>query len=421
MNQRERLFELLESFGLRNAILPSVLENKAEENQDKVFTIFENQTITYKETNERANRIAHGLLKIKLGRKPKIAVMLPNIPEFLDCWFGITKIRGVIVPVNIYLKGEMLQYILDDSDSEHFIIDHAYLKAFEVIRDRVPKIRTVIVFNAPSSFTTHEEIIDQEQERKILYLRYEALNDPNTTNPDVKIKDFDPMEIMYTSGTTGRPKGVLYRQYFVLAGLLVGNELKEGGIRGDDILYCPLPFFHSFAQFLTIMPTMFVNGKVVVDDRFHATDFWERTARYKATAFCYVGGMLPLLLKQPEKPIDRAHTIRVAYGGGCPQSIWDEFEERFGVKIYEGWSLSEAVGVTLNKAGSEGGKAGSIGTSIEGFMLRIIDSDGKELPPAEDPNNPKPENIGEILTKSTLPISLEYYKQKDVVKKKNHF
>jgi len=405
LSKREKIFELLETFGLRNATLPRVLEQKAKENQFRTFVIFEDQKISYREVNERANRIAHGILKLNLGRKPKIAVMLPNIPEFLDCWFGIAKIGGVIIPINIHLKGDMLQFILDDSDSEHIIIDYSYLKAFEAIKERVEKIKTVIVYNAPTTNTFD-------------YLSYEEIKASNKENPSVKVRDFQPMEIMYTSGTTGRPKGVLYRQYFTLAGLLVGNELRDGGLKEDDILYCPLPFFHSFAQFLAIMPTMFVNGTVVIADQFHATDFWERAAKYNSTAFCYVGGMLPLLLKQPERTTDTTHSIKVAFGGGCPKSIWNEFEKRFNVHIFEGWSLSEGIGFTLNKAGTEGGKEGSIGKSIEGFMLKIVNDDGNELSPAKDHHNPQPENIGEILAKSSLPISLEYYKRKDIIKKK---
>ncbi|HUX97988.1 MAG TPA: AMP-binding protein [Candidatus Deferrimicrobium sp.] len=398
VSQREKIFELLDSFGLRNATLPNVLEQKAEENKNKIFAIFGDKKITYKEINERANSIANGLLKLDLGRKQKIAVMLPNIPEFIDSWFGIAKIGGVIVPVNVFLKGDVLQFILSDSDSEHLIIDFSYLDAFEAIKGQVPMISTIIVLNAPTSAKLEPG-----------YLRYEQIIDSNTENPSIKVRDFQPMEIMYTSGTTGRPKGVLYRQYFTMAGLLVGNELKGGGLREDDILYCPLPFFHSFAQFLAIMPSMFVNGTIAIADRFHATDFWERATKCHATAICYVGGMLPMLLKQPEKEIDKTHTVRVAFGGGCPKSIWDEFEKRFNVKIFEGWSLSEAVGFTLNREGTEGGKAGSIGKSIEGFMLKIVDEDGNEMPARKE---------GEIVAKSSLPISLEYYKQKDEVKKK---
>ncbi|MHA1267605.1 MAG: AMP-binding protein [Candidatus Helarchaeota archaeon] len=410
VSQTEKIFQLLDSFGLRNATIPNVIEQKAKEYQDKIFTIFTTpiyREISYKEMNECTNQLAHGLRQLKLGRKPKVAIMLPNIPEFLWAWFGVNKIGGVIVPINIYLRGEMLQYLLSHSDSEHIIIDYQYFDAFEKIKPNTPNIKTVIILNAPESIEFPEG-----------YYRYKDILSPNTANPGIKVRDFQPMEILYTSGTTGRPKGVVYRNYFVLAGLLVGNELKEGGFTENDILFCPLPFFHAFAQLLAILPGMFLGGKVVIDDRFHATDFWERATKYKATAFTYVGGMLSLLLKQPKKPIDTTHTIRVAYGGGAPKSVWEEFEKRFNVRIFEGWSLSEAVGFTLNKEGSAGGKTGSIGRSIEGFMLKIVGADGKELPPAEDPYHPRPENIGEILAKSSLPLSLEYYKQRAAVKKK---
>jgi len=397
VSKREKIFELLESFGLRNATLPFVLEKKAEENKDRIFLIFKDLQISYKQVNERANRVANGLLKSeKVGRKPKIAAMLPNIPEFIDCWFGIAKMGGLFTSINIHLKGDILEYILNDCDAEHFIIDYQYLERFEEIKDKLPKIKQVFVLNAPKSLSKD-------------YLHYNDLLDDNIENPNVKVRDFQPMEIMYTSGTTGRPKGVLYRQYFTLAGLLVGNELKETGFSDKDIIFCPLPLFHSFGQLLAVLPTLFLNAKVVVFDRFHASTFWEDVAKFKATCICYVGGMLPILLKQPEKDIDKKHTARIAFGGGCPKSIWEDFEKRFDITIREGWSLSEAVGITINQEGTKGGKIGSIGKSVEGFMLKIVDEHGNELPPGE---------TGEIIAKSTLPISLEYYKKKEAVKKK---
>lgn len=396
MSNLEKLGDLIGSFGMRNATLPNVLEMKAEENKDKIFVAFHDKEISYKEVNERANRIANGLLKLNIGRKPKIALMLPNIPEFMYCWFGISKIGAVIVPVNIHLKGVMLQYILEHSDSEHIILDFPYLKAFETIKKQVPRIKQVIVCNAPESIKLDSS-----------YLRYEQIYDSNTENPSIKVRNFQPMQILYTSGTTGRPKGILYRHYFVLAGLFVYNQLKEENFTDKDILYCSLPLFHGFPQFLNLLPTMFLNGKIVIADKFHVSTFWDDVKKYKATIVCYIGGMLQILLKQPMKESERTHEVKVAFGGGCPKSIWEEFEKRFHVKIYEGWSLSEAVGMTLNRVGSEGGKAGSIGKSVEGFMLKIVDENGKEVPPGIP---------GEILAKSTLPILLEYYKKPDKAK-----
>ncbi|MGQ4876319.1 MAG: AMP-binding protein, partial [Promethearchaeia archaeon] len=125
----------------------------------------------------------------------------------------------------------------------------------------------------------------------------------------------------------------------------------------------------------------------------------------------YIGGIISMLMNQPPSELDRKHSVKFAVGGEAPREYWEAFEKRFGIPIYEGWSQSEAVGFTINKVGSKGGKIGSIGKSIPGFELKIVDENGNELPPG-------PDNVGEILARTTLPLTLEYYKAKNEVKRK---
>ncbi|MHA1269349.1 MAG: AMP-binding protein [Candidatus Helarchaeota archaeon] len=399
----EKIMALINDYGVRNATLPKVIEKKAKENKDLPFFYFNGKPYSYMDTNRFSNQIAHGLIKLTKEnrlRKSKIAIMCPNCPEFVFLWIGIVKTGCVFVPINVHLKGDLLKYILDNCDAEIIIIDYQYLDEYKKVHSDLNKVKKVIVINAPDNFETND-----------IFLKYEDVKTSITENPESKVKDFHMMEIMYTSGTTGRPKGIVYRNYFVLAGLVVAKELEEIGFNQNDRIYCPLPMFHSFAQLLSLLPALFMNASVVLTDKFHVSTFWDDVRKYKATIICYVGGILPMIMKAPPTENDRNHSVRFAFGGGAPIEVWKTFEKRYNIPIYEGWSMSEAVGITINKRGSAGGKIGSIGKSISGFEIKIVDKNGNELPPG-------PKNVGEIISRSSLPFSLEYYKMPDETDKK---
>ncbi|MGQ4875573.1 MAG: AMP-binding protein, partial [Promethearchaeia archaeon] len=314
VSKYDGLFELVNKYGIQNATIPRVLQQQADRNKDKPFLYFNDKVYSYKDMNENSNRIAHGILNlinemnIKLVKKPKIALMLPNCPEFIFTWFGVNKVRCILVPVNRFLRGPTLQYILDHCDAKILIIEYEYLKYFEEIKDQLPKIKKVIIRNAPDDFKFGE-----------MYMDFKDIYTDNIKNPEVTVKNSDMMEILYTSGTTGRPKGVVYRHFHVLAGLVVGKELEEIGFTENDILYCPLPLFHAFGQLLAILPVLFYNASIVIPDKFHASTFWEDVIKYKCTAICYIGGIISMLMNQPPSELDRKHSVKFAVGGEAPR------------------------------------------------------------------------------------------------------
>lgn len=389
---------VLREFGVENANLPKLLEIKANENKYKPYLYFKDQVFSYQKTNSTSNRIAHGILKIidELGLiKPKISLLMENCPEFLFTWFGIAKTASISVPLDNTLNEDMLEYILNDSDTEILILDFQFLKKFQKVEENLKKIKRVIVRNTPPDFNLDSKYID-----------FQTIKTSNVENPKIKIYNDDPVEISYSSGVRGMPKGVLYRSV-VTGGIVIGFELKKIGLIEGTKLYCPLPLSLGAAHFFAVIPSLFYNISLIITEKFDEKTFWKDIRNYNVQCFCYFGGYLTSLLYQKAEMKDRIHQVKFAYGHGTSVDLWDAFEKRFGIPLYECWSHSEGIGITMNKVGSKGGKIGSIGKPLDFLELKIIDSDNNEL-------SPGPNNIGELVFRRKSRVVFEYYKKPEM-------
>ena len=402
ISKKDKTIDLLKNYNLTNnayITLPNLIESKALENQKRPFIIFQDDIFSYKKVNEKVNSIAHGIIslvkQLKLKKNPHIALMLPNCPEYIFCWFGIVKARCIVVPVNRFLEGDSLAYILDHSDSKLLIIDFQYLKFFQQIEKNLLKLKKIIILNAPDDYKINND----------KYIDFKVINSNNFTNPDLKTKSTNIMSLTYTEGTTGPPKGVLYKNLLVLSGQIFGELLKRtvNLENYDRVVYCPTPLFQAFSQLVVVFTVLFLDGTIVIAEKFNASTFWDDVRKYNAELILYYGGILQNLMDQTPKDIDRYHKARFALGGQAPKEIWNAFENRFNLTIFEAWASTEAVGFTYNDLGSKGGKIGSIGKTVEGWEIKIVNEDENELPPGTN-------NIGEIAMKSAFPLSLEYYK-----------
>ncbi|MHA1144996.1 MAG: class I adenylate-forming enzyme family protein [Candidatus Helarchaeota archaeon] len=397
------IVDLIKEHGLQNATLPKILEKKALKEPNHVFIYFRDKKVTYKKLNENSNRIANGLLSLikRLGfGRSNVALMLPNSLDFIYCEFGIIKAGCTFVPVNYLLDDDLLEYILSHSRIKILILEHEFLEKYKRIQKKLPEIKKIIVHNAPKGFKFNNKMID-----------FQEINTSITKNPDVKVKDWHKMQILYTSGSIGKPKGILLRNHAVLAGLIIKNELLQIQDLKPVIVYCPFPLFIIFTQIFVILPSLFHDSSIIITREFNASIFWQEVREHGANLICYNKGVLLKLLNEPVKETDKKHSIKGAFGSEAPKELWEIFENRFNIPIYEGWPFLNGSTVTINKKGSKGGKIGSVGKPINGFELKIVNSDGKELEPGSD-------NVGEIISRSTLPISLEFYRFSGDKKKK---
>lgn len=363
------------------------IELQAEKLGDKPHILFEDRIVGFADLNREVNRVANALGA--LGVKPGVgvAMMLPNSPEFLFVYYAIQKLGGYTVPVNVALKGEGLKYIIDHSDSSLLVCEYLYDDVIADIRDGLNKLTHIVVNDteAPPDWAAPEG-----------WLRLTALaREATDANPEVDVEWGEIAGIMYTSGTTGNPKGVVQRHRparFTPGGL--GPELAP-----DDVLYCCLPLFHGNALTLSARRALVHGLPMALARRFSASRFWEDVRRYGCTTFNALGAMIPILMKQPEREDDWDNPVRTVFSAACPASVWEAFEKRFDVKIYEFYAAVDGGGFATGNVGDA--PVGSIGKPASAY--RLVDEEGNEVPVGEP---------GELQWKIDRPDlrRVEYYK-----------
>jgi crotonobetaine/carnitine-CoA ligase len=173
---------------------------------------------------------------------------------------------------------------------------------------------------------------------------------------------------------------------------------REGG--KDDIFYTFMPFYHFNAQCLTTVTTLVAEAQMVIAERFSASRFWDDARHYGATQFNYLGGVIPILAKQPERPNDADNPIRIALGAGCPPAVMEEVEKRFGIKCLEGFGMTE-IGIPIHVRVNDR-RPGSCGKPMDIYEIKLFDDQDKEVPVGE---------VGEIVFRPREPfiMMLEYY------------
>ena len=371
-------------------VLGDLLADRVKRNGDKIFLRFKEEQITYDELDRFSNRCANAFLDLEIARGDKVSIMLPNCPDFIYIWFGLAKIGAVEVPVNTNYKGEFLRHIIDQSDSRMLVIDSRYLDRLKIIWHDLKKLEKVIVLGDPESQKNHE--IQSPM------VSYDDFLKHSEDAVDIKIDPWDPISIVYTSGTTGLSKGALGSHKFWI---VVAEELldyRDGG--KDDIFYTFLPLYHFNAQVLTTLTSLVAEAEMVLSDRFSASRFWDEIRACGATQFNYLGAVIPILAKQPVRKDDPDNPARIAFGAGCPAAIMEEVETRFGIKCLEGFGMTE-IGIPIHVKVDDR-RSGSCGKPMDIYDLKLFDDEDNEVPIGD---------VGEFVFRPKEPFIMmsEYY------------
>src|SRR5262245_44791516 len=373
-----------------------ILEDKAAINADRVAVSTEHEQITYDQLDARVNRVGNALEALGVTKDDKVCVMLPNIPEFLYAWWGNAKLGGVTVPLNTALKGEGLAFIINHSDAETIILSHRYLPALEETRDSLHQLKRIIVLGSEGQRAVNlpPGVIDFG----------ELLTAPATT-PQHEVWSDDIDSIMYTSGTTGLPKGVIHRHSRCYGGFVLPVMT---GYTEQDVVYNTLPLFHIGGQNMVWM-ALVSDTTVALAERFSASRFWQDVRAYGATYTLFLGAMIPILHKQPPQHDDHDNPLRVALSAAAPRTIWEEFERRFNVKIVELYAQTEG-GFLLNADARAEGKVGAMGKPSAGYEMQVVDEQDREIPPGA---------VGELIYRPAAGSTLtEYYKNPEATAEK---
>jgi len=383
------------------AIIGDLVRMRPETQPDHVGLTFEHLSLdgeatpdevrTYADLATRANRVAVAFERLGLERGDRFGLMLRNHPEYVETLVGASLAGTVAVPIDPRTKGDKLAYYLRAAGCRVLVCADYCLDAVAAARREVPGLEALLVLESGEGTAPHD-LAAVPGARPL----GEVLERPAETLDARLEKPEDPLQIIFTSGTTGDPKGVVFpNARFGLFGML-GHLLGYGP---DERPYTGLSLTHGNAQAVTLAPALRMGLRSVFSRRFTRSRLWDVCRRHGCTTFSLLGGMATAIYSEPPRPDDADNPVRMVISAGMPAAIWQAFERRFDVRVFEWYGAVEG-GLAFKPIGE--GPVGSFGRPAPGLEMKILDEQGRECAPGE---------LGEICSRpaSGEAASVEYY------------
>ncbi|MFA4915166.1 MAG: AMP-binding protein [Syntrophales bacterium] len=365
-----------------------MLQESCKRYAENVAIIYEELSLTYSELNKAVNALGNHLKSLGLKKGDKVALLLPNCPDFIISYFAIQKIGAVAVTLNIMSTAYELRHLLGNSEAKALITEVPLAKRFEEISLDIPLCRHLIVTNGLDTASPFRDIVDKG---------------PFTLDI-TEIDGDDPAVIIYTAGLTGKPLGAVLTHRNLLGQSKLIRDLC-GGTEKDRAL-CVIPFFHSFGTAINLLSAVRIGACMVLMDRFGIGGILNAIERYKVTYIAAIPEVfLGMLFYKETKQHYNVSSLRLCITGGAamPPEFILPFEERFGIKVMEGYGLTEASPVCAFSRPDMVQKPGSIGVAIPGVEVKIVDYQGNEVSPNEN---------GELIVKGEN-VMRGYYKDEE--------
>lgn len=319
-----------------------LLEKQAAAQPNHVAIRYQDQTLTYRELNEKANRIAHYLMTIGITNGDSVAIMFDNRPETLITVMATLKLGAIAGMINTSQRGEVLEHSLNLTNPKAIFVGEEVLENMATVEDSLPDNVKKNLFYLKDEGTTPCPANYQDLEKVIVG---QSSENPVTTK---EIQLSQPCYYIFTSGTTGLPKASVmthYRWFKSMAGM----GLASMRMTKKDVLYVSLPLYHNNALTVSMAAVLGAGGCVAISRKFSVSRFWDEIRHHNATAFCYIGELCRYLLNNPPSEQDKNHNVRVIIGNGLRPDIWMQFKERFNIKhINEFYGASECNLVFTN-------------------------------------------------------------------------
>jgi long-chain acyl-CoA synthetase len=358
-------------------------------------------TSTYDELNESINRFAKSLAQMGIRKGDHVALLLGNSPEFIIGLYGAFRVGATVIPINPIYTADEISYILQNGDVKSVVFLDALLPFFEKLHLKMPELESYIV--VPS--TEGKETTDQELALKMKSFS-DLLRETKYSQKFPELDEEDIAVILYTSGTTGKPKGAMltHRNLYSNA----KDSADYLGITSNDKVIATLPMFHVFCLTVALNGPLMNGATILIVPKFSPQDIFSLTKEQKATVFAGVPTMYNFLYQLPDSNPADLESIRLYISGGAsmPVALLENFEKKFNALVSEGYGLSEASPVTCFNPVDRPRKAGSIGTSISNVENKVVDAEGKDLPPGE---------VGELIVKGPN-VMKGYYKMPEETK-----
>jgi long-chain acyl-CoA synthetase len=367
--------------------LATILRESAASAPDRVLLHFGERAVTYSEVDADTDRVCASLLALGLEPGDKVAVQLPNVVEFVLAYFGCMKAGLVMVPLNPLLTAREVGYHLQDSDARLIVTLDLFAEGALNAARSVGVPAYVVGQNVPAEAHRFAELLEAEGDRDHLH----------PCAPD------DTAVLLYTSGTTGQPKGAELTHFQLFMNCTVAGEIF--GFREGDVAIGILPLFHVFGLSSVLNMTVRFGGTLVLTPRFDPVETVDLIERHRVTVVSGVPTMFMALLQTDTTGRDLSSLRSVVSGGASiPGEVVRAFEDKFkGVLILEGYGLSETASTSTFNFSAEERKVLSVGKPIWGVELKLVDHEGKALPAG-------PENVGEILIRGHN-VMKGYYKR----------
>ncbi len=386
--------------------LTELLESQVEKQSEKIFLYYDKQSVagsddsefkqsfSYKSFNDHVIRASGLLRSLNLGKGDVFNLHLPNCPAFLILWFAGMRLGAVMMPTNVLSSKNELSWLLDHSGSKISFTTAQHAPTLEQCKKKIINLEHIVICD-PDTDRPFERSLEAQLSQlhsESFTMMYKTLN----------IKGSDLAAIMYTSGTTSKPKGVMvtHDNYFK-AGSTVTEALE---ITEQDRHLVVLPLFHGNAQYYSTMSALISGASMVLMDRFSASRYFDKARSYNCTVSSLFAAPMRMILAQPENPSHKNNSLRIViYAQNITEKQAQNWNDRFGAPLSQLWGMTETMGPPLMNPLHGQRKNWTVGKPIGGYDVQLVDDDRNHVAPGE---------VGQIIVRGVpgLTIMSGYFK-----------